>query len=185
MRKSRPHKKKFKPEPIEKYNKNENILSPELLVIDENNVSLGLISTADAVRIAQERELDLVEVSPKANPPVAKFIDYGKFQYQQEKLAKKQRAKQKKTDIKGIRLSLRIGKHDQDIRKKAALKFLEEGNKVKVEMILRGRERQYTANAKTVFDEFLTGLGNDIKVEQPFSNQGGRLTMLIAPKSVS
>lgn len=183
MRKSRPHKKTFKPEPVEKYRKNEGILASELIVIDENGISLGVIQTASAIRIAQERELDLVEVSPKATPPVAKFIDYGKFQYQQEKLEKKQKANQKQADIKGIRLSLRIGKHDLEIRKKAAHEFLEEGNKVKIEMILRGRERQYIANAKTVFDEFIAGLGETSKIEQPFSNQSGRLTVLLAPRS--
>ena len=181
MRKSRPHKRVMYI-PIEKYRRNEKILAPQIFVIDEKGEGLGVIPTSQAIQAARQRELDLVEVNPKADPPVAKFLDYGKFQYQQEKIARKQKSKQKKIDIKGVRLSLRIGSHDLDIRKTQAMRFLEEGNKVKIEMILRGRERQYVKQAKQVYDAFIASLGERVGIETPFSNQGGRITALITKK---
>lgn len=181
MRKTRRHKKPVKPT-IEAYRKNDEIISPLLFVIDENSTPLGELSLEKALAIAAERELDLVEVSPKANPPVAKFVNYGKFQYQQEKLARKQKTKSKQADIKGIRLTFRIGQHDLELRQNQAKKFIDDGHKVRLEMNLRGREKQYSEKAKATFDSFVTAIGAICKVELPFSRQDGKLSMLLAPK---
>ncbi len=134
------------------------------------------------MRLAAERELDLVVIQPKAEPPVAKIIDFGKYKFEQEKEARKQKAKQKTVEVKGIRLSARIGPHDIDIRKEQAKKFLEDGDKVKVEIILRGRERRHADLARQIIQDFITALNAEmpVRVDQPVQNQGGQLTSIVA-----
>ena len=132
--------------------------------------------------MAREKDLDLVEVYPNAQPPVCKIMNYGSYQFTQAKKERKQRAKQKKIEVKGIRLSLNIASHDLEMRKNQALKFFQKGDKVKLEMILRGRERQFVARAKSIMEEFAKSLGEDVMVEQPWTRQGGRLSMLLAKK---
>ena len=134
------------------------------------------------LQLARERDLDLVEVSPVAQPPVCKIMDYGAYQYQQEKKERKQKAKQKRVEIKGIRLGLNIGAHDLEIRKNQALKFFEKGDKVKVELILRGREKAFVERARTIMEEFVKTLGDNAVIEQPLTRQGGRLSLLAAKK---
>lgn len=183
MRRSHHHKrKKVELSFADQYRRNEQILANEVVVIDEKGNSLGKMQTLEAVRLAKGSDCDLVEVSPKENPPVARFMNYGKFLYQQEKVMKKQKAKQKKAEIKGIRLSLRIGQHDLEMRLSQAKGFLQDGQKVRIEMTLRGREKQYTQNARVILEEFARGLLDIAKVEMPFTKQEGRLTMLVAPK---
>jgi translation initiation factor IF-3 len=161
---------------------NERIRIPRVLVIDENDKNLGEMDTRDALAMARVRELDLVEVQPKARPPIVKFVDHGQYQYEQEKHKQKQKTKQKKVEIKGLRISLRIGKHDLETRHSQAQKFLEQGHKIKIELILRGRERAHLGEAKKTMEDFANSLG-DIVIEQPFSRQGGRLSLTIARKS--
>jgi len=180
MKKSRRfHSKKKEPE---KYRSNEKIFAPELEIIDENGGMLGVMKTAEAFEMAKERGFDLIEVSPKAEPPVAKFMDYGRFKYLQEKQSKKHKTQQKKTDIKGIRLSPRIGQHDLDVRIKKAEEFLEKGHKIKLEMNLRGREHQHLDLAKQIINDIIEKLGEDIEIEQPVAKEGGRLTTTIRRK---
>ncbi len=169
---------------IIQYRINEQIKVPEVRVIDENGQNLGVMDAPAAVQIARERELDLVEVFPKAAPPIAKILDYGKFLYQKDKEARKQKAKAKKVEIKGIRLSLRISQHDKDFRLNQAKEFLESGDKVKVEIILKGRERQYGNMAREVANKFINALNNLVptKIEQPLSFQGGRLSVTVGKK---
>jgi len=162
---------------------NERIRVPRVMVIDENGASLGELSIADAIAAARESGLDLVEVQPKAVPPICKILDYGQFQYEQEKHRQKQKAKQKKVEVKGIRLSLRIGEHDKETRRAQAAKFLEQGHKVKLDIVLRGRERAHTDQGKEIMESFAKSLGDDVIIEQPFSRQGGRLSLIIAKKS--
>ncbi len=166
------------------YRINEQIRVPEVRVIDEDGQNLGVMETSVAVQLARERESDLVEVFPKAEPPIAKILDYGKFLYQKDKEARKQKAKAKKVEIKGIRLSLRISSHDRDFRLDQAKDFLESGDKVKVEIILKGRERQYANMAKEVASQFIEALNNLVptKIEQPLSLQGGRLSVTVGKK---
>src|SRR3989344_8177687 len=164
------------------YRVNNQIIAPELRIIDENDESLGVMPRERALEIAEERGMDLVEVSPKAEPPVCKLINYGKFKYEKEKELKRQKAHQKKVEIKGVRLSLRIGEHDINVRKNQAIEFLNDGNKVQLEMILRGRERQYFNLADEVFKNFILEIKKEvaIRIEQPLSRQAGHLTMLVA-----
>jgi translation initiation factor IF-3 len=131
--------------------------------------------------LAQERGFDLVEISPKENPPVAKFLDFGQFKYELEKKKKTQKNRGKKTELKGIRLSLRIGKGDLDFRKNQAQKFLETGNKIKIEMILKGREKTHLDLAKEIINNFIQTLEEKIpiEIERPLNQQGGRLTVII------
>lgn len=147
---------------------------------------LGVMPTADALAKAQEMEMDLVEVSPKAQPPVAKIADYGKMKYKVEKLASKQKAKQKKTEVKDIRLSLRISPHDLEMRYAQGLKFLQKGNKLKVEIILRGREKQLKDKAREIMNNFTQRLeGEDsieLAVEQPLTRQANGFNMTLANK---
>lgn len=140
---------------------------------------MGVVSLQDALRAARERGLDLVEVSPVAQPPVCRILDYGKFMYQMERQDRKSKSKQKKVDLKGIRLSLTISEHDRNVRVERARKFLEEGHKVKVEIILRGRENQHRDRARAMVNDFLTALGDSIKIEQTVTLQGNRFTAIV------
>lgn len=134
--------------------------------------------TEDALKEAQERGLDLVEVSPMAKPPVAKFINYDKMRYHQKKLEQQQKKKLKKVDIKGIRLSLRISEHDMGTKAKNAIKFLEEGHKVKVDLLMRGREQAHPELGFEVVKKFLAMMPEH-KVESPTKKQGPFISTLI------
>ena len=183
MRKTyRPHFKDKKVD-FSRYPLNEKIKSPEVRVIDETGQNLGVMPTAQAITTARERGHDLVAVFPNANPPVAKFLDYGKFKYQQEKENQKAKAKQKKVNIKTVKISARIGQHDLEIRRKRATKFLEEGNKVKIELRLRGREHQHVDLAKELINNFIKSLQEErkIAVEAELERQGSTLSVTIRP----
>lgn len=132
--------------------------------------------------MAWEREVDLVEVSPEAKPPVCKLIDFGKYKYRKEKAERKQKAKQKKVEIKGIRLTLKIGRHDIEVRLKQARKFFDQGHKVKLEMLLRGREKAHSDLAKEIISNFVAELGESIVPEQPLTRQGAKLSVLLSNK---
>jgi len=153
-------------------------------LIDETGQNIGVIATDKALALAQEKGLDLVEVSPLATPPVAKIVDYSKLKYQEEKERRKERAKQKKTEIKGIRLSLRISDHDKEVRIKQAEKFLNHEDKVKIEMILRGRERQHKDLAREIIKKFIDSIDQliPVKTEQALNIQGSKLSVMIAKK---
>jgi translation initiation factor IF-3 len=140
------------------------------------------MATDKALARALERGLDIIEVSPKAQPPVCKLGNYGQFKYQKEKEARKQRAQSKEVEIKGIRLTPRIGVGDLNIRVEQAKKFFEQGDKIKAEMILRGRERAHADVAQAVFDQFLSKLQEHypVKIEQPLKNQDGRMNIILA-----
>lgn len=158
------------------YRINNRITAREVRLINEDGKHLGVFKIEDALRISQEKNLDLVEISSKEIPPVAKIMDFGKFLYRERK---KERRKKKKQEIKGIRLSLRVGKHDLEVKKNQALKFLNDQQKVKIEMVLRGRERAHLSLAKEIINNFIGSLGEGVKIEQPLSTQGGRLSILI------
>lgn len=151
-------------------------------IIDAEGKFLGKMPTERAFQLAKDQELDLVEVNPRANPPICKIIDWGSYLYQQEKAERKQKAKTKVSEIKGIRLSLKIGSHDLDMRREQSLKFFEQGDRVKLEMILRGRERARMDLARQIMMDFVKSLGDDVVVDAPMSSMGGRLTALIRKK---
>ena len=146
-RKMRRTWRKAKPKPEKRFRANEQIRIPQVFLIDENGERLGEIDTRDALERARDIGLDLVEVNPTARPPVAKIMDYGQFKYEQEKKKHKQKVAQKKVDTKGVRLSVRISKHDLELRIRQGKKFLSQGNKLKIEMVLRGRERAHPGKA--------------------------------------
>jgi len=178
------NKRNQQTKPKEIYPVNEKIRAPEVRVIDEDDQMIGVLETRKALQMARERDLDLVAVSPKAQPPVAKFINYGNFKYQQEKAAKKQKAKEKKTEVKDIRLSPRIGQHDLEVRMKRAEKFLAKGDKVTVEVVLKGRERKYPDLAKDVINAFIKRVAEEImpiKQEQEPKKQGNKFIAIIYP----
>lgn len=166
---------------IPQFKVNEKILSEKVRVIDDND-DLGVIETSKAIELAKEKELDLVEVSPKADPPVCKILDYGNFKYQKEKEARKQKAQSKEVEIKGVRITFRIGEHDFEVRHNQAKKFLERGDKVKVELPLRGREKAHKDVARELIERFLEAVKQDyeIRIEQKVAFQGGKFTAIIA-----
>jgi translation initiation factor IF-3 len=187
MRIHRKRRGYHKPEPTAlEYEANQSIQADQVRVIGETGEVLGVMSRAQALAIASERELDLVVVSPKAIPPVAKLTNYGQFKYQKEKEARKQKAASHQTEIKVVRLTLRIGEHDMDVRVKRGEEFLRRGDKVKGEIVLRGREKNHVELAKTVMDQFRQKLegaaGRALAAEQPMQYQAGRLTIILGVK---
>lgn len=164
---------------------NEYIRAEEVRVVDAEGQYVGVMPLADALTIAREQELDLVEINPAAVPPVCKIMLYGQYKYQQEKQERTRRAKQKEVLLKGIRLSARIGDHDLEIRKNQAVSFLQKGNNVKIEIILRGREKGHTDIARDVVRNFIKAIQAEhgAKIEQPVAQQGPRITAIITPQA--
>lgn len=171
-----------KPKIVIRYRTNQWIRAEKVRLIDENGEPIGIVPIADALTRAREAGLDLVEVSPKADPPVARIVDHGKFQYQQEKREREQKKRAKKVEVKGIRISFRISEHDLSVREEQAKRFLEEGNKVRVEMVLRGREHLHTDRARTIVEDFIKRLGDSVYVDTTITKQGGRLACVIGTR---
>jgi translation initiation factor IF-3 len=167
---------------VQQYRVNHRIKSEQVRVIDEDGTPLGVMTLSDALKAAQAKERDLVEVSPKAEPPVCKILDYGQFKYQKEKEAKKQKAQSKVVEVKGVRLSVRIGDHDLEVRINQATKFFEQGDKVQVELPLRGREKAHKDVAQQVMEKFLESMKTryEVRIEQQLKFLNGRFTMIIA-----
>lgn len=140
------------------------------------------METAQALALAQQRGLDLVEIAPMARPPVCKILDFGAFQFQIEKKERKAKAHQKKVDLKGIRLTFNMGPHDRDTRKAQTMKFLDEGHKVQLEMRLRGRENALREKAKQDIRQFASELGDRVAVESSLTQNANRLTMIVGRK---
>ncbi|MFC1788201.1 translation initiation factor IF-3, partial [Patescibacteria group bacterium] len=166
---------------VPQFKVNDRIKAPEVRVITEEG-DLGVMTTEKAIALAEQKELDLVEVSPKGNPPVCKLLDYGHFKYQKEKEARKQKAQSKEVETKGVRLTFRIGEGDLNTRLNQAKKFLERGDKVKVELVLRGREKAHKPLAKEKVNDFLAKIREEyeIRVEQEATFQAGKMTAIIA-----
>lgn len=179
MRISRRRKKPEEPKKIFFYN--EGISAPSVLVLGPDGASLGVMTTGEAIRLAREQELDLVEINPKTAPPVAKIMNFGQYQYQQEKTMRIRKAHQHVSKTKCIRLSLRIGAHDLDIRKKRTLEFLNEGDKVKIDVVLRGREMQQAALAFELIRKYIASISAElnIKYDQEVERQGNAITATI------
>jgi translation initiation factor IF-3 len=154
---------------------------PEVRLIDEAGQQIGVISSEEALRMAREKELDLVEIVPNTRPPVVKIMDFGKYQYQKAKEAQTQKAKQRKTEVKGLRIGLRTDEHDIEVRIKQAEKFLSQGNKVKVEITLRGREKAHQQLARDTLQEFINSISAPNKIEQEIKRYPGGFNTVIAP----
>lgn len=164
---------------------NDQIKVPEVSIIDENGIFMGTMTSEVALATAQARGFDLVEVSPKANPPVCKFLDYGQFKYHKEKEIKTQKAHAKKVDVKGVRLSVKMGQGDLDTRMTQGKGFLADGHKLNIEIRLRGREKEHGEIARKKIQEFLDVLSKEYQlfVEQPITRTGGNVTTIVGRKS--
>jgi translation initiation factor IF-3 len=183
----RHHWQRFKPkEEVKEYIANDRIRVPEVFLINDEGVSVGVISTAEALKMAQEADLDLAIMNPKAEPPVAKMVNLGQLKYESEKKAHRQKVAQKKVDIKEIRLSVRIGEHDFNFRLNQAIGFLEDDDKIKIEVILKGRERQHPEKAEEVIYRFIDQLkaapSINATVEQSLTKMGGRYNIILMNK---
>jgi translation initiation factor IF-3 len=163
-----------------RYRSNEQIRIPRVFVIGEHNEQIGEMDTFKAIALAKENDLDLVEVAPKANPPVCRILDFGKFQYQQAKKEQQQKANQKKTGTKGIRIGFRTDTHDLAFKKKQTEKFLEKGYKVKIEIRLRGREKAYQDTGRENLRAFLQLLDIPHKIEEDIKRFPGGFHVIIA-----
>jgi len=146
---------------------NEQIRVPEVRLIDQNGDNLGVVSTSEALQKAKEAGLDLIEIAKDAKPPVAKIIDMGKYLYQQEKTKREQKAKQKTSELKIVKVGLSTSEHDSMTKIKKLEKFLEAGHKVKVEIFLKGRQRANKDFAQERFNNFLSLIQTEHKVDQP------------------
>ena len=162
---------------------NEEIRDKELRVIDEDGTMIGIISREEALALAEERELDLVSISPNAEPPVCKIMDYGKYRYESKKREKEAKKKQKTVEVKEIRLSTFIEDHDIQVKANTAMKFLKDGDKVKVSLRFRGREMGHTALGREVMDRFVEICSEVSTIDKAPNMEGRSLVMFLAPKS--
>lgn len=159
---------------------NEEIRVTPIRVISDDGEQLGILSTEEAMALAQDKELDLVEIVPQDSPPVCRIMDYGKHRYQQGK--KKQKGHTHQTKLKEIRLRPKTGKHDIDFKLKKAIGFLQHRDKVQVSVIYRGRENAHIDEGRKVMDRVVAELAEYGKIEQPPQQQGRRMICTIAPK---
>ena len=161
---------------------NGQIRDKEVRVIAENGDQLGVMPVKEAMKLAQEAELDLVKIAPKAQPPVCKIIDYGKYRYEMARKEKEARKKQKTVEIKEVRLSPNIESNDLNTKINAARKFITKGDKVKVSLRFRGREMAHVQNSKHILDDFAEALSEIATVEKAPKMEGRSMTMVLAEK---
>ncbi|SHE32502.1 bacterial translation initiation factor 3 (bIF-3) [Desulforamulus putei DSM 12395] len=152
-------------------------------MVDSDNNQLGIMSVKEALRIAEERQLDLVEVAPQAKPPVCRIMDYGKFKYEQSKREKEAKKKQRIIQVKEVKLRPRIEDHDYTVKAKNAERFLKDGDKVKVTIMFRGREIVHTDLGKNLLDRLAEDLKDLCIVERQPKLEGKNMIMILAPKN--
>ena len=161
---------------------NERIRFPKVRVIDSDGSQLGIMSSREALQMAEEKELDLVLVSDKADPPVCKIVDYGKHKFEQEKKAKEAKKKQHTVDVKEVKMRYKIEEHDYNVRINQAERFLKAGDKVKATIMFRGREIQHSDLAEELLKQMATDLQELAEVQQAPKKEGRNMMMLLAPK---
>lgn len=162
---------------------NEMIRVREVRLIDDEGTQLGIVPTPEALRMAKDKGLDLVEVSPNANPPVCKILDYGKYRFEQEKKLRDSKKNQKVLKLKEIRMQPKIGSGDLDTKAKHIQEFLNEGDKVKVTIRFRGRELAHTDLGFDVLNEVLKRLTSAYNVDKAAAMDGRNMSMTISPKA--
>lgn len=162
---------------------NASIRAPQLRVIDSDGKQLGVLPRAEALRLADERQMDLVEVAPNAEPPVVKLMDFGKYQYERAKRERESRKARKEIEVKEIRLRPKIGEHDIAFKVRQAREFLQEGCKVKFRVRFRGREITYPEQAMKQLDKVAEMLADICTIEQAPSFEGPTILMIVAPQS--
>lgn len=160
---------------------NEAVHDKEVRVIGSDGTMLGIMSSAQARKLAEEADLDLVKISPNAVPPVCKIMDYSKFKYEQAKREKENRKNQTVVEIKEIRLSMTIDVGDIAVKTKQCLKFLEAGNKVKVSIRMKGRENARAYQGVKVMQDFFEGLGGKAVQDKKPVTEGRNITMMLSP----
>lgn len=160
---------------------NEQIRSPKIRLVDADGEMVGVVTVPEGLRRAEEAGLDLVEISPNAEPPVCKILDYGKYKYEQQKKANEAKKKQKVIEIKEIKIRPGIEQHDYDVKLKAARRFLEGEDKVKVTLRLRGREMAHQDLAMQVLTRFKEDLLDLSKVELEPKMEGRQAIMMLVP----
>lgn len=163
---------------------NEKIRSREVRLIDDNGENHGVVGTLTALKMAQDADLDLVIISPNQEPPVAKIMNFGKYKYELEKKAKEAKKKQHTVEVKEIKVRYKIDTHDYQVRIKNIKKFIAQGNKVKVVVMLRGREMQHANLAFELMNKFLADLeGEQMVIEKKPQLEGRNVTLFLAPQS--
>lgn len=161
---------------------NEQIRDKEVRVIGEDGEQLGIMSSKEALKLAEEAGVDLVKIAPTAKPPVCKIVDYGKFKYEQTRKEKEAKKKQRTIEIKEIRLSPNIDTNDLNTKVNAARKFITKGDRVKVTLRFRGREMTHMNNSKHILDDFAQALSDIAVVEKAPKVEGRSMTMFLAEK---
>ena len=161
---------------------NEEIRVPQVRLIDQDGEMQGVLSTRDAILRAYAVGLDLLEISPNADPPVCKILDFGKYKYEIQKKKNEARKKQKVIEVKEIKLRPNIDDHDYDVKMRAMKRFLEEGDKVKVTLRFRGREMAHMALGHQLLARVKADFETDAKVEQEPRSEGRQIVMVVAPK---
>ncbi len=162
---------------------NEQIREPEVRVVAEDGAQMGIMSSQEAQKLADEAGLDLVNISPKAKPPVCKIMDYGKYRFELNKRQKEAKKNQKIVTLKEMRLSATIDKHDMEVKAKNVKKFLEAGDKVKISIRFRGRQLAHTDQGRAVMELFLEMLGDCAAVEKNAKMEGRSMFMILTPKA--
>lgn len=163
---------------------NERIRAREVRLIDQNGENYGIIETSKALKMAYDADLDLVLISPNQEPPVAKILNYGKYKYEQEKKAKEAKKKQHTVEVKEIKIRYKIDTHDYQVRIKSIQKFISQGNKVKIVIMLRGREMQHSNLAFDLASRFMEDLKDSPLVfEKKPQLEGRNVTLYLAPQN--
>lgn len=161
---------------------NERIRFPKIRVIDTDGAQLGIMPPQEALQLAEEKELDLVLLSDKADPPVCRIMDYGKYKFEQEKKAREARKKQHTADVKEVKMRYKIEEHDYNVRVKQAERFLKDGDKVKATVMFRGREIQHVDLAEDLLKRMAKDLEPLGELQQAPKKEGRNMMMLISPK---
>jgi translation initiation factor IF-3 len=164
---------------------NERIRVPEIRLIDESGQQVGIMKTADALKIAQERDLDLVEVAPEAKPPVCRILDYSKYKYEQAQKQKAARKHQTQINVREIKFRPKIAQHDYDTKKGHVIRFLNGKDKVKVTIMFRGREMAHPERGEQLLNRLADELGELAVVEQRPQQDGRNMVMMLAPSRVA
>ena len=162
---------------------NEGIRAREVRVITADGEQFGVLPISEALRIAAERELDLVEVAPEAAPPVCRIMDFGKFKYQQSRRAKDARKKQTIIQVKEVKMGPKTDEHDYQFKARHVRRFLEDGNKAKVTIRFRGREMAHTELGRRLLDKMSQDLADIATIESHAKLEGRNLVMILTPKA--
>lgn len=158
---------------------NRKIRVPQVRLIDENGTAVGVVDIAEAIQLAEERGYDLVEVAPNAAPPVCRLMDFGQYKYEQTKKAKEAKKKQKVIKLKEVKVRPKTDEGDLQTKCNAVRKFLDEGDKVKVSVAFRGRERAHMEIGYKVINRMKEILGDDAEIERDACTEGGSITMIL------